>query len=936
MVLFAAALAVATTLLFYLTQKEHHETERLLASQQILLAAHSAANLEESLRGLQQGLSQIAGRGRTLLDEPRRAKAQLALLFREDTRHVLTGLYLRDTQGNILAEYPENGLAGSSFPVHLLAGDPAFFSSPRLLPTDGKTYLLMAEPIKAGNRRLAELGALIALPALAESALAAMQDQGDLVFLLDSSGRFLLHRNPALEGRLFTDVVDNGRNPDLFALFGSMVRGERGSRVCRLPSADSEALDPAGTATLLTYTPLRIPGERWAMALALPHRLQGTLILGRALQITVIALGLSLLAALAVLVLRWHRRTQWLFRENLSAREEYRRLGEKVQAAEARSRHLLDNAGDAILFIEPDTGGLRETNRQAEDLLGYTAAEIRALSLSVLFSGHQRRRYLRLVKKVLKDGYGEEGNLVFRRKNGQIFNGAVHARLGRLGDEEVVHVVLRDVSGIKRIENELRQKNRDLSLVNEITHHVAESRNLQGMLDAILTMVIDNFKVDGGGIYLKRDQSRNLQLAAHHNIAPEVLVDLDHIPPGIGLAGKTATSGQPRSSADIQRDRRVRSAAARKAGWRGFQSIPLTSNEKTVGVLFLYQHKKCTMGRDEVRLLMNIGKQVGASIESAGLFEALQWQYRLTRAANRELESSRRQLKENLEQLGEANRVLEGLDQMKNNFLTLASHELRTPLTYVLSSTELLSDSLQNRLSADEQRCLEAIHLGGKRLQEIVQDLIEVTRLEAQSLYIGREQIDMPALVAGIGSDFHPILKTRELKLEIGEFPQPLALHGDPDRLRKALSRLLENAIKFTPRGGRVEIRSARRTPHEILALKPVLSRFSPTFFQHRKTTPFLQITVRDTGIGIEPEEQVRIFDKFYEVGDMAGHFTSQTRFGGKGVGLGLTLVKGMVEAHGGMVWVESAGSGDHSTGSAFHLLLPLAPEQEEARHATG
>jgi signal transduction histidine kinase len=343
------------------------------------------------------------------------------------------------------------------------------------------------------------------------------------------------------------------------------------------------------------------------------------------------------------------------------------------------------------------------------------------------------------------------------------------------------------------------------------------------------------------------------------------------------------------------------------------------------------------MGRDEVRLLMNIGKQVGASVESAGLFEALQWQYRLTRAANRELESSRRQLKENLEQLGEANRVLESLDQMKNNFLTLASHELRTPLTYVLSSTELLSDFLQGRLSADEQRCLDAIHLGGKRLQEIVQDLIEVARLEAQNLYIGRERIDMPALVAGIGSDFHPILKTRKLKLEISEFPRPLALHGDPDRLRKALSRLVENAIKFTPKGGRIEICATCRTPHEILSLRPVLSRFSPTFFQNNITAPYLQLTVRDTGIGIEPEERVRIFDKFYELGDISGHFTSQNRFGGKGVGLGLTLVKGMVEAHGGMVWVESAGKGDHSTGSAFHLLLPLAPEeQEEERHATG
>jgi hypothetical protein len=175
----------------------------------------------------------------------------------------------------------------------------------------------------------------------------------------------------------------------------------------------------------------------------------------------------------------------------------------------------------------------------------------------------------------------------------------------------------------------------------------------------------------------------------------------------------------------------------------------------------------------------------------------------------------------------------------------------------------------------------------------------------------------------------------RELTFTIGEFPETLHFFGDPDHLRKVVFRLVENAVKFTPRGGGIEIEAVRRTAAEVLAMEPALSPFSPSFFQKSISDPFLQLTVSDTGIGINPEEQIRIFDKFYEVGDFESHFTSHSSFGGKGVGLGLTLVRGMVEAHGGMVWVESQGTATSEGGSSFHLLLPLAPTAGEGSNAT-
>lgn len=588
--------------------------------------------------------------------------------------------------------------------------------------------------------------------------------------------------------------------------------------------------------------------------------------------------------------------------------------------AETRYRQVLNYAGDALFFIDPRTGQLIDANRGAEDLLGYSAEQIRSLSLAVLFPRNHQRRYLRLVKKVLRDGYGEESRLLFRCRHGREFTGAVHARLGVLGTEEVVHGVLRDVSRINRTEQELRQKNKDLQLVNRIAYKGAASRDLSQMLDDVLAEVVSHLETDGGGLYLVRHAEETLDLVAHRGIENDMLDELRRIRPGQGLAGRVASSGQPRSSVDLGRDRRLKTESIRTAGWRGFQAVPLISNDRNAGVLFLYNFKRRIFGREEVRLLLAIGRQIGTAVESGQLFEALNWQHRLTQASNRELERSREQLREHLKKLEESNRTLERLDQMKNQFLTLASHELRTPLTYVLSGSEHLLEQLRGRLDTDEMRFLEAIHEGGNRLNMIVKNLLEVAQLESQSLYLAKEPLDLRPILAQLEDEFRPTAELRGLELRLDPPPEPLTLQGDPIHLHKTFQRLLENAVKFTDGGGRVTVSATTRAPREVLALRPSVEAFSPAFFARKPSGPFAQVTVSDTGIGIDPDERHLVFDKFYESGDVTGHFTSSSRFGGKGVGLGLTLVKGMIEAHGGVVWVDSSENG----GSDFHVLLPM------------
>ena len=617
--------------------------------------------------------------------------------------------------------------------------------------------------------------------------------------------------------------------------------------------------------------------------------------------------------------------------ETAQWRQQAERLEKSSRIAQKRYRQMLDHAGDAIFFIQPEDGTLVEVNRQTENLLGYTAEQARHLSLSALFPGSHHRRYLRLVKRVLKNGYGEEPNLVFRRQDGSQFIGAVHARLGEMGEETLVHGVLRDVTEVKRIEKELRQKNQDLLFINSIVGRAAASRDMNEMLTLILKEVTEAMAADGGGIYLLRHEGTDMELRVYQGIEEAVLAELRTLSPGQGLAGRVAVSGHPRASANLQKDCRLSSQAVREAGWHGFQAIPLTAQGKTLGTLFVFTRSKRVFSRDQVQLLMTIGRHLGTAVEGAELLEALRWQVRLTEASSRELEHSRQMLREHLSRVEESNRTLARIDRMKSNFLALASHELRTPLTCVLSGAEMLEGRLQRCVDNQGEQILGIIHQGARRLESIVEDLLEVARIESQSLYLAKEPVHLPTLLQEVGSAFAPVIAERNLCYQVAELPDTACVCGDSHHLKKAFQRLVENAVKFTPEGGWVRVSGGLISAEDLRGREQELRKFSSSFFDQAGQKPMIRVCVEDSGVGIAPDEHVRVFDKFYEVGEITEHFTSSTRFGGKGVGLGLTLVKGMVEAHGGMIWVESDISAKN--GSAFHVLLPM---EESGVHALG
>lgn len=252
---------------------------------------------------------------------------------------------------------------------------------------------------------------------------------------------------------------------------------------------------------------------------------------------------------------------------------------------------------------------------------------------------------------------------------------------------------------------------------------------------------------------------------------------------------------------------------------------------------------------------------------------------------------------------------LEHLDRSKSGFISIAAHELKTPLTLIEGYTSMLRDLRRSQEMNKGQMdpLLDGINNGIRRLCTIVDDMIDVSLIDNNLLALSFQPIWLNQILKMICSDLSENIQTRNQIVDIHEFPGiELMFFGDPERIYQAFRNLISNAIKFTPDGGQIAL-SGRLLPG------------------------FMEITITDSGIGISAQDQETIFDKFSQLGNVLLHSSSKTKFKGGGPGLGLPIARGIIEAHGGTIWVESEGHDENKCpGSTFHVLLPLRSESPD------
>jgi signal transduction histidine kinase len=268
--------------------------------------------------------------------------------------------------------------------------------------------------------------------------------------------------------------------------------------------------------------------------------------------------------------------------------------------------------------------------------------------------------------------------------------------------------------------------------------------------------------------------------------------------------------------------------------------------------------------------------------------------------------------------LRETNAALEKTDAARSDFLSIASHELRTPITQMLGFADLLGSMAQDN-SIDPGMVTEitdSIVKACGRLNEVIGQMLDMAQLDVNAMNLNYGDATVDSILRQAVEPFTPAIKERKIAMTVKGLRTLPPLRADEPRLVQAFSQIISNAIKFTPDGGRIDI-GARLLPPDPGDGQPAR----------------IEIVVADSGIGIDPKYQALIFDKFYRVGSAALHSTSTTKFMGGGPGLGLPVAKGVIERHGGRIWVESPGHDPEKfPGSRFHILLPVKPPAFDPR----
>jgi signal transduction histidine kinase len=304
---------------------------------------------------------------------------------------------------------------------------------------------------------------------------------------------------------------------------------------------------------------------------------------------------------------------------------------------------------------------------------------------------------------------------------------------------------------------------------------------------------------------------------------------------------------------------------------------------------------------EDIALLQILADQTAVALQNARLVESLMRVNNDFRRAYSALEASNRQL-------GRANTQLEKLDKAKTDFIAIASHELRTPLTVMRGYTEMLQDDPMVTGNGYYKKLVFGIHGGIMRFHEIVDSMLDIAMIDNRTLNLALGDVSLEVLIRIICGGFKEAVAERQLTLVMDNLQGLPPIQGDPEALRKVFYHLIINAIKYTPDGGHIAVNGRRVAAGEL-----------------GQAEEGVEIVVKDTGIGIAPEYHDLIFAKFYQTGEIALHSTGKTKFKGGGPGLGLTIARGIVEAHSGRIWVESPGYDEEKCpGSQFHVLLPL------------
>jgi signal transduction histidine kinase len=406
------------------------------------------------------------------------------------------------------------------------------------------------------------------------------------------------------------------------------------------------------------------------------------------------------------------------------------------------------------------------------------------------------------------------------------------------------------------------EKASKLERLPAVIREIGSAPDVEEMLQRLTTAAI-NLTGSASASVLEFDESSNsLRFVAVPWFWHQLLKDIS-VPLNKSIAGWVFANNKLQIVHDVKKDPRHYKVVDQVSNFTtsSLLAVPMVYKGDTIGVLeVVNKGDNAHYTEDDATILEILALYAAMIVWNSGL--------------ERQIQNTRNEFTE--------------LDRMKSDFIAITSHELRTPLGLILGHATFLREMI-----SDEQReAVEIIIRNATRLKEIIESLTEVDNYEAGLARIRQNSISIPSIIREVVSSFQDMAASKNITLEEDIRDEDLQVEADANKITVAISNLIRNALTFTDEGGQVQVMVELVTGH-------------------------VQVSVKDNGIGIPASDLGLIFDRFFQV---ESHLTRRHT----GMGLGLSVAKGMIELHGGRIWVESI----EGRGSTFSFLLPLRPSQ--------
>jgi GAF domain-containing protein len=414
--------------------------------------------------------------------------------------------------------------------------------------------------------------------------------------------------------------------------------------------------------------------------------------------------------------------------------------------------------------------------------------------------------------------------------------------------------------------SELTRSVGELTALGEVSQALSSTLDLEAVLNTIVSRASQLAGAAGCSIYEYDEGAEQFELRATHNADAEFVEALRaaSLRKGEGVMGRAAEMREPIQIPDIAQPGAYQSSVRDillRFGYRALLSVPLLREDQIIGSLSFNRKAPGEFPSEVVDVLKTFATQSALAIQNARLFR----------------------------EIADKSRQLEVASQHKSEFLANMSHELRTPLNAILGFSEVLAQGMFGEVNEKQTEYLHDILESGRHLLSLINDILDLSKIEAGRMELEVSEFDLPQAIQNALTLIRERALRRGIALHHVIDDRVAGIRADERKVKQVLLNLLSNAIKFTPEGGRVDV-GARL--HDDVA----------------------EVSVTDTGIGIAPTDQDKVFEEFRQVG------TADKK--AEGTGLGLTLSRKFIELHGGKIWVQS----EVGRGSTFTFTLPVSP----------